>query len=88
MVCGTEQLRAPVGVTMHPIMLPGSPARHTVCRFCGLHAEPHGHASLTECVVALEGEVNLLRAQVRQREPRAAVDSPTATGTFRDRRLR
>ncbi len=73
---------------MCAIMLPGSPPRHTLCRFCGLHAEPYGHTSLSECVGALKGEVKLLQKQVRQHEPRATVESATSTGTFRDRRLR
>jgi hypothetical protein len=85
-VCRTEQLARESPVTLRT-MIPGSPARHTVCRFCGLHAEAYGHASISECVAALEGETTLFRKQLRQREPRAPIGPATPMRTFRDRRL-
>ena len=73
--------------TLH-VMTSASLARHTVCRYCGLHAESHGHANIGECVGALECEVTLLRDHLRQRGPRPLAFSPrTSMGTFRDRRL-
>jgi hypothetical protein len=68
-------------------MSSGSPARHIVCRFCGLHAEAYGHGSISECVAALEGETTLFRKQLRQREPRAPIGPATSMRTYRDRRL-
>jgi hypothetical protein len=86
--CAERNSSAQRSLRILHVMTSASLARATVCRYCGLHAESHGHANIGECVGALAREVALLRDHLRQRGTRPSAFSPrTSMSTFRDRRL-
>jgi hypothetical protein len=57
------------------VMKSPSPTKHVVCLYCGLQSAVTNHASLGECVDALQREVTRLRDQVRQGKPSVPVVS-------------